>query len=144
MKVDVNDKPEIPRLAVVSGKIHLKKETIQKIKNKEIKKGDVFAISEIAALNGIKQTQLLLPFCHVIPINNAFCEYSINEKENFVEAKVTVKTVARTGVEMEALVGVSMALNNIWDMVKYLEKNENGQYHDTKITDIKILQKIKG
>jgi cyclic pyranopterin monophosphate synthase len=144
MKVDVSEKPEISRLCIASGKIYLKKSTIEKIKNKEIKKGDVFFASEIAAINAVKITSNLLPFCHNIQINNTFCEFILNDKENYIEAKVTVKTIARTGVEMEALTGVLIALNNIWDMVKYLEKDENGQYIDTKITDIMVLKKKKG
>jgi cyclic pyranopterin phosphate synthase len=64
--------------------------------------------------------------------------------EDNVEATVEVKAEAKTGVEMEALVGVSICLNTIWDMVKYLEKDEEGQYPATKITDIRILEKVKG
>ncbi len=69
---------------------------------------------------------------------------SFDISDNFIEARCFVRARARTGVEMEALVGVSCALNTLWDMVKYLEKDEGGQYPDTKISDIRVLRKTKG
>jgi cyclic pyranopterin phosphate synthase len=144
MKIDVSEKPEIPREAVASGRIYLKKDTIEKMIAKEIKKGDPFTFAEASAYTGVKQTPMIIPLCHAIPIYKTTVEYQINQKENYVEAKVTVKTVARTGVEMEALVGVSCALNTLWDMVKYLEKDADGQYPSTYISDIKVLSKLKG
>ena len=141
-QVDVSDKKAVKREVITSGKIYLRKETIEKIKNKETKKGDPLEVAQIAAISAVKQTQSLIPLCHQIPINSVNVDFKTNEEN--IEAIVTVKTIAKTGVEMEALVGVSICLNTIWDMVKYLEKDENGQYPTTKMTDIKVLKKIKG
>jgi len=140
--IDITEKKIISREAIASGKIFLRKETIKKIKNKQIKKGDVLETARIAGINAVKQTQLLIPHCHQIPIN--FADLEFNFSNNFVEAICTAKTEAKTGLEMEALVGVSICLNTIWDMVKYLEKNRAGQYPTTRITEIKIVKKVKG
>lgn len=139
--IDITEKDIVKREAKASGKIFLKKETIEQIKNKEIKKGDVFETAKIAGINAVKQTQLLIPHCHQIPIN--FIDFEFKAGKDFIESVCHVKTEAKTGLEMEAIVGVSIALNTIWDMVKYLEKDENGQYPNTKITDVKVLEKIK-
>ncbi|MFA6089365.1 MAG: cyclic pyranopterin monophosphate synthase MoaC [Candidatus Woesearchaeota archaeon] len=144
MKVDVSDKPDVAREAVASGRIYLKKDTIEKIISKEIKKGDPFTFAEASAYTGVKLTPTIIPLCHAIPIYKTTVEYNTNKKENYIEVKVTVKTVGKTGVEMEALVGVSCALNTFWDMVKYLEKDENGQYPSTYMSDIRVLNKTKG
>ena len=140
--IDITKKTIVHREAVASGKIFLKIETIKKIKDKQIKKGDTLETARIAGVNAVKQTQMLIPYCHQIPIN--FADFEFNIGNDFIEVICLVKTDAKTGVEMEALVGVSMSLNTIWDMVKYLEKDEKGQYPSTKITDIKVLKKIKG
>lgn len=140
--IDITEKKIISREAIASGKIFLRKETIKKIKNKQIEKGDVLETARIAGINAVKQTQLLIPHSHQIPINFAGLEF--NFSNNFVEAICTAKAEAKTGLEMEALVGVSICLNTIWDMVKYLEKNRAGQYPTTRITEIKIVKKVKG
>lgn len=139
--IDINKKKIVKREAKSYGKIILKKDTIDKIRKKEVKKGDVFETAKIAGINAVKQTQILIPHCHQIPIDFVDFEFVINK--SFIEVFCTVRAEAKTGVEMESLVGVSIALNTIWDMVKYLEKDENGQYPSTKITDIKVLKKIK-
>ncbi len=141
-QIDISKKKAVNRQAIASGRVFLKEETIQKIRNNETKKGDPLDVATIATITAVKQTQNLIPLCHQIPIDFVETNYKIN-KDN-IEATVIVKSFAKTGVEMEALVGVSICLNTIWDMVKYLEKNNDGQYPSTKITDIKILQKIKG
>ncbi len=139
--VDVSQKPVIRREAAAAGKILLSTATIQKIRLGQIKKGDPLLVSEISAMNAAKQTHLLIPHCHQIPLDMVSVEYRISE--NSIEAVCQVRTHARTGVEMEALVGVSTALNTIWDMVKYLEKDEDGQYPLTRITDIRVVKKVK-
>lgn len=140
-QVDISEKKEARREAVASGKIYLKKGTIEKIKNKETKKGDPLEAAQLAAVNAVKETPRLIFLCHQIPIGSVNADFKVNE--SYIEATVTVKTTAKTGVEMEALVGVSICLNTIWDMVKYLEKDEKGQYPTTKIADIKVLKKKK-
>ena len=139
--IDISDKEIIKREAIATGKIILKRETIEQIKNGKIKKGNPLIVAEIAAVNAVKQTQLLIPLCHQIPISSV--ETCFNIQNEFIEATVTVKAIAKTGVEMESLVGVSMALNTIWDMVKYLEKDANGQYPTTRIENIRVIRKMK-
>ncbi|MEM3926500.1 MAG: cyclic pyranopterin monophosphate synthase MoaC [Desulfurococcaceae archaeon] len=138
---DITSKDESLRVATATGFIKLRPETIERIKNNLVEKGDVLTISSIAAIIGVKNTSLLLPLTHNIPITNVDVKYEI--AENGIRVFVTVKSTAKTGVEMEALMGVATALLNIWDMVKKYEKDEKGQYPDTAITEIKVLEKIK-
>ncbi|MBR9690864.1 cyclic pyranopterin monophosphate synthase MoaC [Candidatus Woesearchaeota archaeon] len=139
--IDISDKKAVRREAEAVGKIILKKDTIEKIRKKEIKKGDVIEAAKLAGINAVKQTSVLIPHCHQILIE--FTNFKFEIEEDFIEAICVVKTVAKTGVEMESLVGVSTALNTIWDMVKYLEKDEKGQYPNTRIENISILRKWK-
>jgi cyclic pyranopterin phosphate synthase len=139
--IDITGKKILLREALASGRIILSPETIKKIRGNTIKKGDPLLVAEIAAMRAAKETYLLIPHCHHIPLNTV--ELNFSTGEDFIEAKCQVKAEAMTGVEMEALVGVSIALNTIWDMVKYLEKDRNGQYPSTRISDIRVLQKLK-
>lgn len=139
--IDITEKKIVRREAIASGKIFLKKATIERIKDKEVEKGDALETARVAGINAVKQTQLLIPHCHQIPIN--FADFEFNFGDDFIEAICTAKAEAKTGVEMEALVGISICLNTIWDMVKYLEKDEAGQYPTTRITDIKVVKKVK-
>jgi len=141
-RIDVAEKETVYRSATAAGRIKLKKTTIKTIKDAGIKKGDPLTVGEIAAILAVKKTPELIPLCHNIPIGQVDVTYSITE--DIVEARCTVVTHAQTGVEMEALMGVTTALLNIWDMTKYLEKDENGQYPDTVITDIRVVEKRKG
>jgi cyclic pyranopterin phosphate synthase len=140
--IDISKKGITQRIAKASGKIILKKETIEKIKNNQIEKGDVFTIAKIAAINAVKKVPDLIPLCHQIPLNNIKIDFNYVD-DNSIEVKCTVKSLAATGVEMEALTGVSVALLNIWDVVKKYEKDMNGQYPFTIITEIKVEEKIK-
>ena len=139
--VDVSEKPVVKRQAEAEGKIQLSPDTISKIKKGEIKKGDPLLIAEVAAMNAAKQTHLLIPQCHQIPLDTVSVAFDISKDS--ILARCRVKTFARTGVEMEALVGVSIALNTLWDVVKYLEKDDGGQYPFTEITDIRVVKKEK-
>ena len=140
--VDVAEKPIIKRSAKASGRLYLRPETINEIKAGTVEKGDPLLIAEVAGMNAAKQTHLLVPHCHQIPLDTVKVEYTVNDDS--IDAVCTVSAQARTGVEMEALVGVSIALNTILDTVKYIEKDDNGQYPFTKITDIKVIFKKKG
>lgn len=140
--VDITEKPVVRRKAETAGKIILSPGTVLKIKNGQIKKGDPLLVAEIAAMNTAKQTHLLIPHCHQIPLDTVKVSFDILDES--IEARCLVRAQARTGVEMEALVGVSMALNTVWDMVKYLEKDDKGQYRKTRITDIRVIRKEKG
>ncbi len=139
--VDVTNKPVIGRQAEAVGKIYLSPGTIRKIREGGVKKGDPLQTAEISAMNAAKQTYLLIPHCHQIPLDTVMVRFEMSEQ--FVEARCLVRCHARTGIEMEALVGVSMALNTVWDMVKYLEKDEEGQYPSTMIGDIRVIRKVK-
>ena len=140
--IDVSEKPVIHRKAEATGTIHLSPKTIEEIKAGRIKKGNPLQVAEVTAMNAAKQTYLLIPHCHQIPLDAVSVDFQVFEGS--IEARCFVRAQARTGVEMEALVGVSAALNTLWDMVKYLEKDEQGQYPDTRITDIRVLKKEKG
>ncbi len=139
--VDVTEKPVVRRQAIASGRIMLAPSTVEEIRAGRINKGDPLQVAEIAAMNAAKQTHLLIPHCHQIPLDTVQVSFQI--EGDAVVARCQVKCRARTGVEMEALVGVSLALNTIWDMVKYLEKDEKGQYPGTKITEIQVEMKEK-
>ena len=139
--IDISEKPHIKRTATAVGKIILSKNSIKLLREGKIKKGDPLVVGKVAAINAIKMTPQLIPLCHQIPITNIKFETKVEDTS--VVAKVTVITIAQTGVEMEALVGVSTFLNVIWDMTKYLEKDEQGQYPHTKITDIEVIEKKK-
>ena len=139
--IDVSEKPVVLRKAQAAGKIFLSPKTIEEIRAGRIKKGNPLPVAEVAAMNAAKQTYLLIPHCHQIPLDTVRVDFDVRDAS--VEAVCYVRARARTGVEMEALVGATMALNTIWDMVKYLEKDEQGQYPSTRITDIRVLKKEK-
>ncbi|MBW1714897.1 MAG: cyclic pyranopterin monophosphate synthase MoaC [Deltaproteobacteria bacterium] len=139
--IDITGKTTIVREARASGRIILSPKTVQNVRDDKIKKGDPRPVAEIAAMGAAKETSRLIPHCHQIPLNTVDVDFSLGN--NFIEARCFVKAEAMTGVEMEALVGVSIALATIWDMVKYLEKDKGGQYPSTRISDIRVLEKIK-
>ena len=140
--IDVSGKETVYRSATAVGSIRLKKSTVKTIKEQGIKKGDPLTVGEIAAILAVKKTPELIPLCHNIPIGQVDVEYEFTEDS--IEARCRVVTIAQTGVEMEALMGVATALLNIWDMTKYLEKDADGQYPDAAITDIRVVEKRKG
>jgi cyclic pyranopterin phosphate synthase len=139
--IDISGKKVVLREAVASGRILLSPQTVKLVKGKEIKKGDPLLVAEVAAMKAAKETYLLIPHCHQIPLNTVELSFSLGD--TFIEVSCLVKAEAMTGVEMEALVGASIALTTIWDMVKYLEKDSSGQYPTTSISDIKVLRKSK-
>jgi cyclic pyranopterin phosphate synthase len=139
--IDVSEKPVVVRKAQAAGRIILSPRTLEEIKAGRIKKGNPLQVAEVAAMNAAKQTHLLIPHCHLIALDTVRVDFDV--RAELIDAVCTVSARARTGVEMEALVGVSLALNTLWDMVKYLEKDNQGQYPFTRITDIRVIQKIK-
>ena len=139
--VDVTEKPIIRREAEAEGRVFLSEKTIEEIKAGRIKKGDPLLIAEVAAMNAAKQTHILIPHCHQISLDVVDVDFQISK--DVIVARCVVSAQARTGVEMEALVGVSMALNTLWDVVKYLEKDEEGQYPSTRISDVRVIRKEK-
>jgi cyclic pyranopterin phosphate synthase len=139
--VDITEKQIVKRQAEAGGRIILSPDTIEKIGKHEIKKGDPLLVAEVAAMNAAKQTHLLIPHCHQIPLDTVMVRFDVLKES--IEARCLVKAQARTGVEMEALIGVAIALNTLWDMVKYLEKDKMGQYPKTRISDIRVIKKEK-
>jgi cyclic pyranopterin phosphate synthase len=140
--VDITEKPIVRREAEAEGRITLSSDTVNVIRAGKIKKGDPLLVAEVAAMNAAKQTHLIIPHCHQIPLDTVRTTFQLMEAA--IEVRCLVKAQARTGVEMEALVGVSIALNTIWDMVKYLEKDVAGQYPHTGIEEIRVVRKEKG
>jgi len=139
--VDVTDKPVVRREAEAAGRIFLSPRTLERIASGKIRKGNPMAVAEVAGMGAAKQTHLLIPHCHQIPLDMVQVDFQLGE--DAIEVRCRVRAQARTGVEMEALVGVSLALNTVWDMVKYLEKDDSGQYPHTRITDIRVVRKHK-
>ena len=140
--VDIGGKKDVKRKAVATGEIVLKPATLTAIKAGRIAKGDALVAAEVAALQAIKKVWEVLPHTHQIPITSAGVNLKVGD--GVVSATVTVEATYKTGVEMEALYGVSVALLTVWDMVKSLEKDENGQYPGTKIREIRLVSKVKG
>jgi len=140
--VDISGKGDVMREAVASGKIFLRAATLTAIREGAVVKGNVLATARVAATLSVKNTPALIPMCHAIPISAIAVDFQ--EGDGFIETSVRVKSSGKTGVEMEALTGVSVALLTIWDMVKSAEKDEHGQYPATRIADIRVTEKRKG
>ena len=139
--IDVTEKPVSYREATAVGRIRLKPSTVKAIIEGKIEKGDVIQIASIAAIMAVKKTPEIVPLCHPLPITSV--KVNFNAGNDYIEVSVNVKTKAETGVEMEALAGVSAALLAIWDTVKKYEKDEKGQYPTTVIEEIRVVEKIK-
>lgn len=139
--VDIGGKEHVNRMAKASGFIKLHPETLEKIKGKQVPKGDVISVAKTAGIMAIKNTTQIVPLTHPIPITGAKINFVI--QEDGVKVKVKVKSRGQTGVEMEALSGATASLLTVWDMVKGFEKDEEGQYPDTRITDIQVTEKVK-
>ena len=139
--VHIGSKPVVERHASATGLLHLQAATVLAIQNKGIKKGDVLEASTIAAIQAVKETPRIIPHCHPIPLEG--CTVSWSFEGNALRCTVNVAAHYKTGIEMEALTGVSAGLLCALDMVKSLEKDENGQYPSTSITDIVVVEKFK-
>jgi cyclic pyranopterin monophosphate synthase len=140
-QVDISNKPIALRRALAEGIIELKPETIEAINKGSIVKGNVLNTATVAAVLATKQTSQIIPLCHPIPLTSIQVNYSL--QDSAIKAIVEVKSEGQTGVEMEAITGVSVALLTIWDMVKSVEKDATGNYPVTKIRDIRVLEKTK-
>lgn len=140
--VDITGKPEVHREATAKGHIKLKPETIKRIKQGKIEKGDPFTVAKIAGILAAKNTSSLIPLCHPLPLTSINIDLRIKEGST-VEVEATVKTKAQTGVEMEALAAASATLLTVWDMTKQYEKDTEGQYPDTVIENIRVVRKLK-
>ena len=139
--VDVGDKPDTARRAVARGEIHLAASTIEAIQADEIGKGNVLATARVGAIQAVKHTWETIPMCHQIPITNVETDFEVGEDR--IELEVAVETTGKTGCEMEALQGATTGLGVVWDMVKAAEKDEDGQYPDTAIRNVRVVSKEK-
>ena len=140
--IDITDKNTVKREAMATGTIKLNKETIKLIREKQVKKGDVLETAKIAGTIAVKNTSGMIPYCHPVPVMSIDFNFEVEDSKIIVTCRV--KAIYRTGVEMEAINGVQVALLTIWDMVKYLEKDETGNYPDTSIGNVTVVYKRKG
>ncbi len=132
--VDVSSKPDQLRKAVAGGHIYLSEKTIELIKNNEMKKGDVLTVAKIAGIMGGKKTSELIPLCHPLLISKI--DVMLTLTENSVYAESFAQCTGKTGIEMEALTAVNVALLTVYDMCKAVDKN-------MKMSDIRLLEKTK-
>ena len=132
--VDVSAKAHSEREAIAAGSIRLGRQTLKLIAQNQIGKGNVHATARIAGIQAAKQTSQLIPLCH--NLNLSHVEIEIAAGASGLEVKCTARTIAQTGVEMEALTGVAVALLTIYDMCKAVDK-------EMQITDIRLLKKTK-
>jgi cyclic pyranopterin monophosphate synthase len=132
--VDISAKPMSKRRAVAIGKIQLRRATLELIAKDQIAKGNVFATARIAGIQGAKETAHLIPLCHTLPLGDV--KIDIVTSEEGAEVTCAAQTVAQTGVEMEALVGTTVALLTIYDMCKAVDK-------EMQISDVRLLSKTK-
>ena len=132
--VDVSAKPLSARAAIAQGEITLAKETVALIRKNEIAKGDVIATARLAGIQAAKRTAHLIPLCHTIPLSEVKIDIELSKDGAAVTG--TARTVAQTGVEMEALTGVSVALLTIYDMCKAVDKQ-------MVIGDVRLVEKTK-
>jgi cyclic pyranopterin phosphate synthase len=139
--VDVGDKPDSARRAVARGEIRLRESTVAAIRDDEVGKGDVLATARVGAIQAVKHTWETVPMCHQIPITNVDTEFALDGDR--VGLTVAVETTGKTGCEMEAIQGVTTGLGVVWDMVKAVEKGDEGGYPDTRIGDVRVVEKEK-
>ena len=132
--VDVSAKPMSARTAVAKGKIKLQRETLELISKDRIAKGNVFATARLAGIQAAKQTANLIPLCHTLPLGEV--KIDIVSGRDGAEVTCTARTVAQTGVEMEALTGVAIALLTIYDMCKAVDKK-------MQLADVRLVEKTK-
>jgi cyclic pyranopterin phosphate synthase len=135
--VDVGDKAVTRREATAEGRILMQPATLEKIKAGDHKKGDVLGISRVAGIMASKKTAELIPLCHPLPISSINIEFDIIDKPAAVQCQATVRTDGKTGVEMEALNAVQVALLTIYDMCKAVDKGMT-------ISDVQLLAKSGG
>ncbi len=140
--VDISSKPAVARVATATGLLRLRPATLRAIRTGKVVKGNVLAVARTAAVSAVKRTWEILPLCHPIPLTGV--ETGLGIEKTGVRATCTVRATYKTGVEMEALVGVTTALLTVWDMVKPLEKDATGNYPGTRIEGVKVVEKKKG
>lgn len=135
--VDVSGKPDTVREAAASGMIRMSQKCYNQVKSGGMKKGDVLGVARIAGIMGTKKTSELIPLCHILNLSKAEIDFLYHDEICGIEARCTAKTTGKTGVEMEALTGVGVALLTIYDMCKAVDKG-------MEIGEIRLLRKTGG
>lgn len=135
--VDVSNKNETERIAITTGTVKASSETIELIKSGQIGKGDVLGVARVAGIMAMKNTSNLIPMCHPVMITGSSIDFEIDSEKNEIRITATSKVVHKTGVEMEALTGVSIAALTIYDMCKAVDKR-------MVIGDIHLVKKLGG
>ncbi|WP_349671170.1 cyclic pyranopterin monophosphate synthase MoaC [Lacrimispora sp.] len=135
--VDVSSKDITARTAVAKGRIKVNADVMEAILNHTVKKGDVLGVARVAGIMAVKNTSSLIPMCHPLAINKCQIDFEVHKEAGGIQAVCLVKTEGKTGVEMEALTGVTVALLTVYDMCKAIDKN-------MEITDIFLEKKTGG
>jgi len=135
--VDVSAKPETLREATAAATVYMKPETLRRIIDRSIEKGDVLSVAQVAGIMAAKKTGSLIPMCHPLALTSVSMEFFPDEQRHCIEVRATVRLVGRTGVEMEALVAVATAGLTIYDMCKAIDR-------EMTVTDIRLLYKSGG
>jgi cyclic pyranopterin phosphate synthase len=135
--VDVSAKADTERIALAKGEVRMKKETLELIRAGTMKKGDVLTVAQIAGIGAAKRTSELIPLCHPLPLTQVEVDLTLDETLPGVQIMATVRTVGKTGVEMEALTAVSVAALTVYDMAKAVEKT-------MRIQNIRLVEKHGG
>jgi cyclic pyranopterin monophosphate synthase len=139
---NVGAKPRVSRRGVVEGELTVAPKTRAAIRAGRVEKGDPVAAGELAGLLAMKRTPELIPHCHTVPLTSSSVELSLSRRG--IRVRAEAEAFDRTGVEMEALVGATVALLTVWDMVKYLEKDGRGLYPHTSLGPVRVVVKEKG
>jgi cyclic pyranopterin monophosphate synthase len=135
--VDVGAKPDSVREAVAAGNVYMQPETLRLIRDGAIKKGDVLTVARIAGVMAAKRTSELIPLCHPLPLTHIDLDLTLDDEASAVRITARVRTVGKTGVEMEALTAVSVAALTIYDMAKAVDRA-------MRLSDIRVLEKHGG
>ena len=135
--VDVGHKPDTERIAIARGEVQMRLETLALIRTGALKKGDVLSVAQVAGVMAAKRTSELIPLCHPLLLNQILVEFELDDGLPGVRILATVRTVGKTGVEMEALTAVSVAALTIYDMAKSAEKT-------MRIQNIRLVEKHGG
>jgi cyclic pyranopterin phosphate synthase len=135
--VDVGAKDETHRVAVAAGSIRMQPATLRVVASGTAKKGDVLGVARIAAIQASKRTSELIPLCHPVPLTSVSVDFTLDEAASSVGCRVTAECTGRTGVEMEALTAVSMALLTVYDMCKAVDRGMT-------ISEVRLIEKSGG
>jgi len=135
--VDVGGKPETERIARAGGRIRMQPETLALVESGRAEKGDVLGVARIAAILAAKRTGELIPLCHPLPLTHVSLEVAIDHAASAIDCQCTTRTIGRTGVEMEALTAVSVALLTVYDMCKSVDRG-------MIVENLRLLEKSGG